>query len=142
MPHIAALNRLVVRGKTLCASAVLGAVLMLALSAGSAYAANEVFMRDRDLSAGNAYGTVSSTMGVVQVDGYAFNTHCPAVEQGFTGYTSTPNSGGNFLAHEPTCGPYSQVWNPAGTSGITFHGAEYNPNSTTRDSFTSAEYWW
>lgn len=118
------------------------AVLVVFANAGTAFAGGERFMYQQGLSAGNAYASDSSHTGVQNVNGRADHTHCPTVAQGYGGYTSTPFSNGNFTANSPVCGPGYQSWYPNATSNYYFHGAEYNPNSSTRDYFAHAYYSW
>ncbi len=92
------------------------------------------------LSAGNAKSSSTGHTNLWYVQGQANHTWCPSVAQGYSGYTSTPNSGGNFTAHAPTCGPHHQIWYPNGTSNIWFRGAAWNRNQSTFDVFTYAEY--
>ena len=112
-----------------------------ALLSGSAWAASQVFMDEQGLSAGNAKASSSFHTRVYEIEGNANHTHCPAVAQGYGGYTSTPFSGGNFTAYL-NCGPHYQFWLPHGTANTNFHGAEYNPNISTFDFFDYARYYW
>lgn len=98
-------------------------------------------MGNQGLSAGNAKSSSTGHTGITSVYGDANHTWCPAVAQGYGGYTSTPFSGGHFTAYS-SCGPHFQLWGPNGTSGIWFRGAVFNPNGATFDTFTYAEYQW
>lgn len=112
-----------------------------ACTASSASAALETFMNYQGLSAGNAKASVSAHSGVVEIEVITDHTACPAVAQGYTGYTSTPFSGGNFTAYL-NCGYPRAVWYPSGTSGIYFHGAVHNNNGSTYDYISYGTYWW
>jgi hypothetical protein len=116
----------------------------MALSVGTATAGQEQFITNNYVYIQHAFASTSAHSGVSRIDGYAEHTNCPAVASGYTGDTTAPNSGGNFTATEPTCGPHFQEWRPAGTASIYFHGAYYNPNTTTanQDFVTYAEYFW
>lgn len=121
-------------------------VAVLAISAlpHAASAGVEQFMNDgQGLSAGNAKASGSAHSGVDVVFGSADHTFCPAVAQGYGGYTSSPFTGGNFTAYQSwACGPRNQYWYPNGTANYYFHGAVYNPNSYTFDTFYWARYQW
>lgn len=119
-----------------------GALLAMAVGASTAAAGNQTYMSNgQGLGAGNAYASGSSNTGVDLTRGYANHTHCPALAQGYGGYTSSPNGGGRWTGWS-TCGPYFQEWLPNGTANYSFHGAEFNPNQSTTDVFNYAEYYW
>lgn len=116
--------------------------LALGTTAAPASAGSAVIMGAQGLSAGNAKSSSTGRTGILLVDGDANHTFCPSLAKGYSGYTSTPFSGGHFTAHSPSCGPHYQQWAPNGTSDIWFRGAVWNPNDSTFDTFTHAYYWW
>ena len=123
---------------------VVVATLALGTATPAASAGVDQFMNaGQGLSAGNAKSSSSAHSGVTIVRGSADHTFCPAVAQGYAGYTSTPFSGGNFTAYQSyTCGPRYREWRPNGTSNYYFRGAVYNPNGQTFDVFDYAYYEW
>ncbi|HEX6023056.1 MAG TPA: hypothetical protein VFZ00_13735 [Solirubrobacter sp.] len=120
---------------------IVGALAICGTTAGAAWAGNELFMSNQGLSAGNAYASTSAHTGVWALEGDADHTHCPAVATGYAGYTSSPFSGGNSTSFG-ACGPHYQAWYPSGLGSVYRHGAEYNPNQSTFDSFVFAIYHW
>lgn len=121
--------------------ALTGLVLMAMWWPASATAGYEHFMSNQGLSAGNAYASASAHSGVNGIWGYADHTHCPSYATGYSGYTSTPFTGGHFTAQGP-CGPGYQGFYPTGLGSVYVRGAEFNPNQSTFDNFSSATYTW
>ena len=111
------------------------------MTARPAFAGWQTFMSNQGLSAGNAYAAVPAHSGLLAVSGNANHTHCPAVGTGWTGYTSQPWGGGNYMYWSSSCGPGTVGWTFS-AGGSYYHGAEYNPNSSTNDQFSWAEWSW
>lgn len=117
-------------------------VLAVLVNAGVAAAAFETFMGSQGLSAGNAYSSYSAHSYVNQISVDSNHTACPAVASGYSGYTSTPFSGGHNTAYQSyECGYGVATWYPNPTGGY-LHGAVYNPNQNTYDYITWAVYYW
>jgi hypothetical protein len=120
----------------------LGAVMvMLVASAAPAMAATEEWMTNSFIGAGEvAWASVSAHSGVS-------NSHkngdsaCPAVASGYSGGTTTPNSGGNFTAIG-NCGGGDRIWSPAGTAGIFFHGSVYSGAGAPNAFMNYVRYTW
>ena len=120
----------------------LGAVMVvLVASTAPAVAATEEWMTSSFIGAGLvAHASVSAHTGVS-------NTHkngqpaCPAVASGYSGSTTTPNSGGNFTAIG-NCGDGDRIWNPNGTAGIFFHGAVYSGSGAPNYFMNYVRYTW
>jgi hypothetical protein len=125
------------------ANVLLVTALVLCATAAPASAQHQnKFMSNQGLSAGNAKSSSVGYTDIFLIYGVANHTWCPSVAQGYSGYTSTPNSGGHFTAHSPTCGPHYQEWYPNGTSDIWFRGAAWNRNQSTFDDFDYAWAIW
>ena len=117
--------------KTAHMAVALSALALMGASASVASAASEEYMHNAGLSPGNAFASNSAHSGVTHVGGVGDHTSCPALAQGYTGYVSNPRSGGHNTAYTD-CG-IATSWYPAGTAGIYFHGAAFNPNQATYD---------
>lgn len=118
------------------------AVALPLVAAPPTLAAVNQFMSYQSLGAGNAYASSLVKRGISQVDGVSNHTWCPALAQGYQGYTSSPNSGGNWTPTSTLCGTNYQYWRPNGTANIYFRGAAVNPNSVTSDYFNYAEFFY
>jgi hypothetical protein len=119
------------------------ALAAMAVMTGSAVASSDQFMTNKGLSAYNAYASVSAHSGVTNVSTSASGVSCPALSQGWTGYTSVPNSydGSHWMAYI-NCGYGAVGWNPSGTANYYFHGTAYNPGTGGYDQFAWAIYYW
>lgn len=97
----------------------------------------DVFMNNgQGLSAGNAKASGTAiNASLIATEGWSDHTWCPTVSQGYGGYTSTPFTSPNWTANSPNCGPGYSYWSPNATSCCYFHGAAYNPNGATFDTF-------
>lgn len=131
--------------KVMAVTAVLAATWATA-NASVAFASYDTFMGNQGLSAGNAYASSSVHSYVNQISVDTDHTACPAVALGYSGYTSTPFSGGHNTAYQSYACGYTQggrvpTWYPNPTSG-SLHGAVYNPNGSTFDYITFAVYYW
>jgi hypothetical protein len=116
--------------------------VVLAMLASTAYAGTDNYVNfNQGLNAGNAVASTNAHGAVWSTDGYSDHTFCPALAQGYSSYTSTPFSGGNVTVLAPACGPGFQQWRP-GRPSASYHGAVYNPNTSTKDIFNYAQYCW
>jgi hypothetical protein len=124
--------------------ATLGATLgVLFAGAAPAMATTEQFLVDQWLGNGPvAFASTSAHTSVDNAHKDSLTTYaCPAVASGYAGGTVYPNSYGNFTAAD-NCGTGERTWHPAGTAGYTFHGAVYNPNTTSDAHIWYARYTW
>lgn len=131
-------------GSRVCASAFVVAALVFGLRAFPASAGTGTFINNgQGVSAGNAKSAAHVHKGLLVVWGDSNHTWCPAVAQGYQGYTSTPFTGGHSTAYQPAfCGPHEQSWYPNATENISLRGAAYNPNVSTFDTFEFAAWMW
>lgn len=119
--------------------------VILASALGSAGAAQgAVFMSQQGLSAGNAYaGPAHSYIQHVEVG--ADHSQCAGVANGYSGYTSSPFSGGHNTYYS-YCAPYSHwCWQAnCGAPGVPSgqRPSSYNGNVSTYDYIYGGGYWW
>jgi len=97
---------------------------LLVWAAPAMAATTEQFVTSYALGPG-AFASGTAHTGVDNSHKDGFGVTCPAVGQGYGGYTGNPNSGGNSTAGL-NCGTGDRIWHPSGTASITLHGAVWN----------------
>ena len=119
-----------------CARLVLATAVLMLGGGATAVATSEHFLQGQGLSAGNSYATGSSHTGTYYVQTVANHTACPAYDNSHAGYWGGAPADWTLSV----CGPGTTGWSH-GNSG-SWHGAAYNPNASTFDSFSDAHYSW
>jgi hypothetical protein len=114
---------------------------LMSVIASPALAGSETFMSNAGLSAGNANASTAAHSGFLAVSGNSDHTFCPGFGTGYAGYTSTPFTSGHSTLLDVDCGPGTQGWS-YDAGGSFMHGAVYNPNASTTDTFTYAYFGW
>lgn len=118
------------------ASSVALAAVGLGLATSGASAVNVKFMGPQNLGSRNAYAGAYAYYPANFVIETSDHSACPGVAQGYSGYTSTPNSGGR-ITHWTNCAPGESSWY-FNNAGEAWRGAVFNSTYTWTDYISSA----